>query len=134
MATLREAPRRAYGVIGATDEDLGPRAPEQVLTLARDLAPRIAGGQGMRTAFDGCCSQLLSHRFPSHSDFDQNGSRVPVKSRELDKVLAVVELAAQDSVGRCEVDARPDVATLKKVANPLKIGTMHEQVFVLSRE
>jgi hypothetical protein len=133
-ATLREALRRAYGVIGATDEDLGPRASEQVLTLARDLVPRIAGGQGMRTAFDGCCGQLLSHRFPGHPDFDPNGSGVPVKANELDKVLAVVELAAQDSVGRCEVAARSDVATVKKIANPLKIGVMHEQAFVLSRD
>ena len=54
-ATLREALRRAYGVISATDDDLGPRAAEQVLTLARDLDLRIQGGQGMRTAFDGCC-------------------------------------------------------------------------------
>jgi hypothetical protein len=132
-ATLREALRRAYGVISATDEDLGPRAAEQVLTLIRDLPLRIQGGQGMRKALDGCCSQLLSHRFPAHPDFDPNGSGAPLRSTELEKVLTVVELAAQDPVGRYEVP-RPDIPTVKKIANPLKIGIMHESAFVLSRE
>jgi len=132
-ATLREALRRAYGVISATDDDLGPRAAEQVLTLARDLALRIQGGQGMRTAFNGYCSQLLAHRFPSHPDFDPNGRGVALKPSELDLVLGVVEQAAQDKVGRYEVP-RHDITTVKKIANPLKIGIMHESAFVLSRE
>lgn len=132
-ATLREALRRAYGVISPTDDDLGPRAAEQVLALARDLDPRIQGGQGMRTAFDGCCAQLLSHRFPAHPDFDPNGRGAPVKPSELDTVLTAVEQAAQDKVGRYEVP-RHDIPTVKKIANPLKIGIMHEAAFVLGRE
>ncbi len=132
-ATLREALRRAYGVISATDDDLGPRAAEQVLSLARDLVLRIQGGQGMRTAFDGFCSQLLTHRFPSHPDFDPNARGVPLKPAELDVVFGVVEQAAQDKVGRYEVP-RHDIATVKKIANPLRIGIMHESAFVLGRE
>ena len=132
-ATLREALRRAYGVISDTGDDLGPRAGEQVLTLARDLTLRIQGGQGMRTAFDGFCSQLLAHRFPAHPDFDPNARGVALKPNELDVVLGVVEQAAQDKVGRREVP-RHDIPTLKKIANPLRIGIMHESAFVLSRE
>jgi hypothetical protein len=132
-ATLREALRRAYGVISATDDDLGPRAAEQVLTLARDLVLRIQGGQGMRPALDGFCSQLLTHRFPSHPDFDPNARGVALKPNELDVVFGVVEQAAQDKVGRYEVQ-RHDIATVKKIANPLRIGIMHESAFVLSRE
>ena len=132
-ATLREALRRAYGVISATDEDLGPRASEQVLALVRDLDTRIQAGQGMRTAFEGCCAQLLSRRFPEHPDFDPNGRGVTLKLSELDTVLAAVEQAAQDKVGRYEVP-RADIPTVKKIANPLKIGIMHDAAFVLSRE
>jgi hypothetical protein len=131
--TVREALRRAYGVISATAEDLGALAPEQVLTLARDLVLRTPGGQGMRKAFDDYCGQLLSHRFPAHPDFDPSGSGVALKPSDLDKVLAAVDLAAQDSVGRHEVP-RADIPTVKKVANPLKIGIMHEAAFVLLRE
>ena len=36
-ATLREALRRAYGVISATDDDLGPRAAEQPVTVRGGL-------------------------------------------------------------------------------------------------
>lgn len=57
-----------------------------------------------------CCSQLLAHRFPSHPDFDPNGRGVALKPSELDIVLGVVE---------------------QKIANPHKIGIMHESAFVL---
>ena len=87
----------------------------------------------MRTAFDGYCGQLLVHRFPSHPDFDPNARGVALKPNELDIVLGVVEQAAQDKVGRYEVP-RHDILTVKKVANPLRIGIMHESAFVLGRE
>jgi hypothetical protein len=129
IATLREAIRRAYGVISPTDEDLGPRAEEQVLSLARDLELRIQGGQGMRAAFDGFCGQLLSHRYPAHPDF---GAKV-IKTAELETVLAAVEHAAQDKMGRCE-PAKGDIPTVRKIADPLKVGTTHPAAFVLLRE
>ena len=87
----------------------------------------------MRTAFDGCCSQLLVHRFPSHPDFDPNGRGVALKPNELDVVLGVVEQAAQDKVGRYEVP-RHDIPTVKKIANPLGSGSCTKSAFVLSRE
>jgi hypothetical protein len=87
----------------------------------------------MKGAFSGFCGQLLTHRFPSHPDFDPNGRGFPLKEAELNVVLGAVEHACQDKVRRYEVP-RPDVATLKKIANPLKLGVMHEQAFVLGRE
>ena len=65
-ATLREALRRAYGVISATDDDLGPRAAEQVLTLARDLVLRIQGrpgnANGVRRLLWSAARPIASHR------------------------------------------------------------------------
>jgi len=130
---LREALRRAYHVNSAEDADLGTRAPEFVLTLARGLTPRIQAGQGLRGAFDRLCFQLLDHRFPAHPDFDHSGKGAPLKGPELDIVLDVIDHAAQDKVGRYEVP-RPHIATVKKIANPLKLGTMHEAAFVLGRD
>ena len=43
---LQEALRRAYGVLSPDDADLGARAMEQVLTLARIPEPRLLVGQG----------------------------------------------------------------------------------------
>ena len=42
--------------------------------------------------------------------------------------------AAQDKVGRYEVPTRADIAVLKKIANPLKLGVMHEAAFVLNHD
>ncbi len=92
---------------------------------------RAGDGSGFRAA---AAFQLLDHRFPGHPDFDPNG-----RGRELSGQpnstpwLGAVDLAAQDKVGRYEVP-RGDVATLKKIANPLKLGVMHEQAFVLLHE
>lgn len=130
---LREALRRAYGVTSPDDADLGTRAAEQVLSLARGFEPRISAGQGMRGAFVGFCGQLLSYRYPAHPDFDLSGSGRELKQAELETVLRAVEQAAQDKVGRYEVP-RADIATLKKIANPLKLGVMHEAAFVLLHE
>ena len=133
IARLREALRRAYGVNSPDEVDLGPLAAEQVMTLVRGLQPRMPAGQGMKGAFERFCGQLLSHRFPGHPDFDPNGRGVPLRPTELDTVLGVVDLAAQDKVGRYEVP-RGDIATLKKIANPLKLGVMHEAAFVLAHD
>lgn len=132
-ARLREALRRAYGVSSHDGADLGPLAAEPVLTLARGLEPRMLAGQGLRGAFERLCFQLLDHRFPGHPDFDPNGRGQDLKLAELETVVGVVDRAAQDRVGRYEVP-RGDVATLKKIANPLKLGVMHEQAFVLGHE
>ena len=45
-------------------------------------------------------------------------------------VLGAVEQAVQDKVGRYE-PPRPDIPVLKRIANPLNIGVMHEAAFVL---
>ena len=90
----------------------------------------MLAGQGLRSAFERLCFQLLDYRYPLHPDFDPNGRGHDLRSAELDTVVAVVDKAAQDKVGRYEVP-RGDVATLKKIANPLKLGVMHEQAFVL---
>jgi len=131
---LSEALRRAYGVSSPDGTDLGPRAAEPVMTLARDLAPRLPAGQAIKGAFQHLCFQLLDHRYPTHPDFDPTGRGVPVRPNELEVVLDAVEHAKQDRVGRYEVPNRADIAVLKKIANPLKLGMMHEAAFVLNRD
>ena len=104
---------------------------DHVLALISGLHPRLLAGQGLRGAFERSCYQLLTHQYPGHPDFDPAGRGVAVRPAELETVLAVVEKAAQDKVGRCEVP-RGDIPVLKKIANPLKLGVMHEAHFVLA--
>jgi hypothetical protein len=130
---IREALRRAYGVSSPEPADLGSRADEQVLSLLPGLELRIQVGQGLRGAFERLCFQLLDHLFPRHPDFDQNGKGASLRDAELETVVRVVDMAAQDKVGRYEVPGA-DIATMKKIANPLKLGVMHEAAFVLGHD
>jgi hypothetical protein len=130
---LREALRRAYGVSAPDAADLGAKVTDHMLSLATGLHPRLLAGQGLRGAFERSCHQLLTHKYPGHPDFDPAGRGVAVKPAELDIVLAVVDKAAQDKVGRVEVP-RSDIPVLKKIAHSLKLGVMHEAHFVLLHE
>jgi hypothetical protein len=103
------------------------------MTLARDLQLRLQVGQGLKGAFERLCFAMLDHRFPRHPDFDPNGRGVALRIHELETVADAVDHAARDKVGRYEVP-RASIATLKKIANPLKIGVMHEAAFVLAHE
>jgi hypothetical protein len=132
-ARLREALKRAYGVNSPEEADLGTLAEEQVLALESGLEPRMQLGQGLKSALHRLCFQLLDHRYPTHPDFDQSGREQEIKVAELETVLRIVDLAAPDKVGRAEVP-RGDIATLKRIASPLKLGVTHEASFVLSHE
>lgn len=132
-ARIRDALKRAYGVASPDDTDLGARVEEHTLSLDPALEPRPQVGQGLADALTRLCYQVLDHRYPRHPDFDPHGRRQPVRRQELATVLAVVEQAAQDKVGRYE-PPRADIALLKRIANPLKLGVMHEAAFVLGDE
>lgn len=133
-ARLRESLRRAYGVSGPDDgADLGPRSDEQVVTLVRGLRLSLQIGQGFRDAFQRLSSMLLAHRFPGHPDFDPNDRGQLVTFRDLEAVAEAVDHAAQDKVGRYE-PPKQHIPILKKIANPLRLGVMHEAAFVLNRE
>jgi len=129
-ATLRDALKRAYGVASPDDADLGARVEDHVLALDSTLELRPQVGQGLADALQRLCFQLLDHRYPQHPDFDPHARRQPVKRTELVTVLGAVERAVQDRVGRYE-PPRTDIAVLKRIANPLNIGVMHEAAFVL---
>ena len=129
-ARLRDAIKRAYGVASPEEEDLGARVDTHVLSLDAGVEPRPQVGQGLGTALRGLCYQLLDYRYPRHPDFDPQGRRQAVKAAELTTVLRAVEQAAQDPVGRYE-PPKNDIQVLKRIANPLRLGVMHEAAFVL---
>jgi hypothetical protein len=132
-ARLRDAVKRAYGVASPEDEDLGPRAESHVHSLDPGVEARPQVGQGLGNALRGLCYQLLDYRYPRHPDFDPQGRRQAVRPVELAMVLRTVEQAAQDAVGRYE-PPRPDISVLRRIANPLGLGVMHEAAFVLGDE
>jgi len=130
-ANLERAMRRAYGLDGGDDGDLGAHAQDNVLALDPRLHLEPAAGLGFEAALRRLCGHLLDHRYPRHPDFDQAGRGREYERRDLSAVLRVVDAAAQDKVGRYEVEAKPDRDALRRIANPLGLGTMHESAFVL---
>lgn len=130
---LIRAVKRAYGIDGVNDEDLGARVEEHALCLDSQLQVKPMIGQGLREALRHMSVGLLDHRYPRHPDFDRLGRGKEISLPELRTVLAVVARAAQDSVGRAEVTGG-DVTTLKRIANPLSLGVMGEAAFILGDE
>lgn len=132
---LTDAITRAYGVKSPDPADLSEaRAADSVLTLAHGLEPRLQIGQGIRGAFDRLCYALLDHCFPRHPDLsDPVTLGATVQLKELTLVLEAVDQASRHQKGRYEVP-RASIPTVRKIANPLKIGEMHESVFLLVNE
>lgn len=133
VARMRDAIKRAYGVASPGDADLGARVEEHVLALDSGLELRPQVGQGLRDALHGLCFGLLGHLYPRHPDFDPLGKEQEFKRSELTTVLRTLEQAAQDRVGRYE-PPRTDYAVLRRIANPLRLGVMHEAAFILGDE
>jgi len=122
---LRDALARAYGLLSPDDADLGAVADEHIMALDPGLEIRPPAGLRLGEALPRICGQLLDHAYPKHPDFDRQGRRQVVRKAELSAVLAAVERAAQDKVGRLEV-AATDLPVLRRIANPLEIATVGE--------
>ena len=124
-AKLRDALRRAYGLLSPDDADLGSVAEEHLMPLDSRLDIRPPAGLGFGDALTRICGQVLDHAYPRHPDFDPHGRRQVIRKPELSAVLAAVERAAQDKVGRLEVPVT-DLPVLRRIANPLEIATVGE--------
>jgi hypothetical protein len=118
---------QAYGVApaqpGLVDTSLALADHVQSLDPSLDLRPPV--GASLRPAFEHLLDQLLSHRYPDHPRFEQE-----IRKADLETTLAEVRRAAEQPDGRIEID-RPRRPALRLVANPLRLGIMHEANFVL---
>jgi hypothetical protein len=126
---LKDALRRAYGLASPDAADLGAPADEHLMALDSQLQVRPPAGLQFGDALSRICGQMLDYAYPRHPDFDPQGRRQVIRRAELTAVLAAVERAAEDKVGRLEVPAA-DLPVLRRIANPLEIATVGE-VFVL---
>ena len=120
----------AYGVsapiAGSLDDslDLG----SQVLSLDPSFSPRLPVGATMPHAFQQLVGQALAHQFPDHPAFEGE-----VRFGDLGKVFEVVRQAVHAEHGRVEVD-QPQRQSLRQLAQPLGLGTMHERHFIYAED
>jgi hypothetical protein len=97
----------------------------QTLDPAFDLQSPV--GANLQQAFQHLLGQALKHQFPAHPAFEDETNLGPAT---LKRVLAELERATQTPDGRIAVD-QPKRREMRQIANPLKLGEMHETHFLL---
>jgi hypothetical protein len=132
MVRIRAVLRQAYGLAAKQPSDVLTTYDDHLLTLSPALHPTLPVGAKMADALRGLADQMLRRQFPAHPDFDPDRRGEAVRPAEARLVLEVVRQAIESSDGRVEVD-RKDRLTVRRIANPLLLGEMHESAFVIGR-
>lgn len=131
QSTLRQQILLALGgAYGVTTPPLGSleggHDPSEVFqSLDSGFAPRPPVAASLGEAFEQLLDQMLSHQFPAHPAFE-----VEIRPAGLRRVHDEVERAIHAPNGRIQVD-KSQRAELRAIANPLLLGEMHEDAFVL---
>ena len=96
------------------------------VSLDRSFQPVPPPGPTLGAALENLRDQMLAHQYPEHPHFPEL-----VKPADLRKVRDEVRRAIEEN-GRIEVD-RPLRAPMRQIAQPLRLGEMHEVPFVLGQ-
>jgi hypothetical protein len=123
-----------YGIAkpepGSRHESLCLEGLEHFATLDHTLELAMPIGANLKGAFENLLDQALKHQFPAHPQFEaETRLGIPV----LKTVLAVIESAAQIEDERVEAVEKGIRKDMRLIANPLKLGEMHETPFLLGQ-
>jgi hypothetical protein len=132
LAKVRSVLRQAYGLAAKHSGDVVLSYEDHLLTLMPDLRLTLPVGAAMKDALHHVAGQLLAYQYPAHPDFDPDRVGATVRPADARMVLDYVRRAIEAPEPRVEVDRR-DRATMRRIANPLQLGEMHEAAFVLGR-
>jgi hypothetical protein len=102
---------------------------QHLISLEPSFEPRPPVGNNLKEAFTKLLDQMLSRQFKAHPDFGDE----EVKVGQLRKVFEEVRKAAHAQDGRIIVEDRTVRPLLRKIAQPLRLGDMHEAPFILGR-
>jgi hypothetical protein len=126
--TLRGAIRQAYGVERPVEGTIAEtHEPElRLQSLKEGFRPQLPIGATLRAAFEGLVRAMLDSQYPDHPLFDEE-----LRPRDLRIVWEEVQRALE-SGGRIDHVASDRRRVLRRIANPLEIGTQHDAPFVVS--
>jgi len=130
MNGLRKVLRQAYGLAQKQESDVRLGYDDHLLSLTRRLEPKLPLGATFDDALRTIGDQMFSQQFPAHPDFDPDRKRELVRASDVKVVLGYIRAAAEAPERRVEVE-RAHRQTMRRIANPLGLGTMHEAAFVL---
>ncbi|MGH3834662.1 MAG: hypothetical protein ACRDSF_03000 [Pseudonocardiaceae bacterium] len=132
-ATLREQLERvvqaAYGAARPMPGDLqeDPAHDRVLISLDRGFNPAAPVGADLYAAFGNLVDQAFSSSYPAHPVFEPVD--VPVRHRDLELVASYVERAVTDPDGFAPLQTA-DRTAVRRVANPLRVGTAAETRFL----
>ncbi|MEO5354353.1 MAG: DUF6079 family protein [Magnetococcus sp. XQGC-1] len=117
----------AYGIATAAPGTLdgAHNLVDHFQSLDPTFQPRPPVGANLKEGFLHLAEQALGHQFPAHPLFEAE-----VKVANLRRVLEEVTRAIQSSDGRVGVEKTLRML-MRQIANPLRLGEMHETHFVL---
>jgi hypothetical protein len=126
---LRRSVQEAYGAAAPSAGTLADDAGHDRVLVSLDprLDPARPVGADLAAAFGNLLDQAFGATYPGHPAFEPG--EVEVTVRELSTVYKYVERAATDREGRVLVDPH-DRGALRRVANPLHVGTAGETHFL----
>jgi hypothetical protein len=119
----------AYGVLGPARGIIDPRydPAESLQSLDPGFQPSPPVAANLAGAFQHLLDQMLIAQYPAHPEFASE-----VRPAALRRVYQEAQRAAQAKDGRIVVE-REQRQVLRDIANPLRLGEMHEDAFILGR-
>ncbi|MEV0809242.1 hypothetical protein [Micromonospora sp. NPDC050200] len=130
LAKMQAVLRQAYGLAGKQPADVVLGFDDHLQSLTRALEPKLPMGATFNDALRSISDQMLGQQYPAHPDFDPDRKGDPIRLADVKVVLDHVRRAVESPEGRVEVD-RTHRQTVRRIANPLGLGTMHEAAFVI---
>lgn len=132
---LKDTLMGAYGVAqplsGSLDNtDL---LESQLMSLQPGFRPRPPQGTTMAKAFEQLLGQALAFQYPDHPVFFEHQGDGEVRTSDLGKVFTELRRAIHAPHGRIDVD-RPLRPLMRQIAQPLKLGEMHERHFIFKED
>ena len=125
---LRRAVQECYGAAAPTPGTLADDAAHDRVLVSLDpgFSPAKPVGADLAAAFSNLVDQAFSATYPGHPRFEPADTEVTV--RDLAGVYSHVERAVADRDGRVRLEG--DIASVRRVANALQVGTAGETHFL----
>ncbi|MET7767448.1 DUF6079 family protein [Nocardia sp. NPDC005366] len=124
--------KQAYGLSERKPNDVTDDLDQHIYPLPDIDDLTVSIGQSLHDALRTIAGKMLAHQFPDHPNLDPDASGTAVKPVDAKTVFTHVRTAAEARDGRVEVPSK-DRALMRRIAEPLGLGSQKEAYFELSR-
>ncbi|MEJ3741680.1 phage resistance protein [Actinomycetes bacterium KLBMP 9797] len=130
---LRQVLRQAFGLAQKQSQDVVLGYSDHLLTLVRGFAPTLPAGATFTDALRSMISQMLACQYPEHPDLDPDRTGSAVRASDAKIVIDAIRTVVESGADQAEIEHKPHRAVLRRIVEPLRLGTMHSAVLRLDR-